>query len=396
MKVGILHTGKMGYSLATAAKRNGHDVYWASSGRSNASIERGKSGDLIDLVTIERMSTECDVIVSICMGAGVMPNAKSVIDAKFSGIYVDANHIGDASHEDHLSEMLNSAGISYVDASIYGWPYPHENDPNGERTLYLFGQDAGKIGQIFNGEIFECKVSEISAKEIKRQREVADRTNCMPHINHGYGVVEFPDALNIDNKFIDEYMMRREADEPQDYYIDDEGFYVNRGGYRFTKSQVDQAPRRYLKLFNESSPKEDIDLYNNIEICVSKCINAYRGIYPEVYDCLQWRTDAHIASYPPIAGMGMHHDNAIGTAGKNENPIFNVLSMSLILSDRCEGGELEFKYISKVFKPKNGTLIIYPSGFLGSHAVRPVESGVRISYLEFFGHGSVSGQIKPI
>ena len=396
VKIGILHPGKMGSSLAMAAKRNGHSVYFASEGRSADTVERARVAGIEDLISIENISKTCDVIISICMGGGVMPNAKAVISAGFSGIYIDANHIGDRSHEDHLAEMIMSAGIDYVESAIYGWPYPHETDPYGERTIYLYGAMSAKVAEILDGDIFKCIVSDTWAKEIKRQREIADRSDCMPHVNHGYGIVEFPNALQVDNDFMDEYISRRGLNEPQDYYIDDDGFYVNRGGYRFTKAQVYEAPVRYLNLVDESSPKEDVDFYNEIEACVSKCINAYRGIYPEVYHCLQWRTDAHIAAYSPGAGMGIHHDNGIGTAGKNENPIFNVLSMSLILSDRCTGGELVFKYINKEFKPKNGTLIIYPAGFLGSHAVRTVESGLRISYLEFFGHGSISGQVKRI
>jgi hypothetical protein len=68
----------------------------------------------------------------------------------------------------------------------------------------------------------------------------------------------------------------------------------------------------------------------------------------------------------------------------------------MILSDRCTGGELVLKYINKEFPPKKGSVIIYPAGFLGSHAVNKVESGLRISYLEFFGQGTTSGQTKPI
>lgn len=396
MKIGILNTGKMGTSLGVAAQKNGHQVFWASDGRSPQSRKRAEDSEFTEVNSIARMAAECDVIVSICMGAGVMPNARSVIEAGFSGIYIDANHIGDVNHESHLAEMLVASGVDYIDASIYGWPYPHESDPDGERTLYLFGKSASTASSVFSGDIFDCVVTDVSAKEIKRQREISDRQDCMPNINHGYGIVEFKNAIHIDNGFIDEYIRRREECEPQDYHVDEDGFYVNRGGYRFTKAQIDEAPRRYLNLVNDSSPQEDIDFYKNIEIAISKCINAYRGIYPEVYDCVQWRTDAHIACYPPGAGMGMHHDNAIGKAGKNENPIFNVLSLSLILSDRCDGGELEMKYINKMFKPENGTLIIYPAGFLGSHSVHRVKSGIRISYLEFFGHGSVSGQTKPI
>ncbi len=395
-RVGILNTGKMGTSLGIAAQRNGHDVFWASSGRSDTSKNLAIENGFTDLVTIEKMSLECDIIISICMGSGVMPNALAVASSGFNGIYVDANHIGDASHENHLKSIIENAGIIYIDSAIYGWPYPHESDPNGERTMYLFGDSADVVKSVIDGDIFSCIIADISSKEIKRQREISDRSDCAPHINHGYGVVEFPGIIQIDDLFIDEYMKRREEAEPQDYTIDSEGFYVNRGGYRFTKENIDEAPRRYLNLTPSGCPNEDIDFHKKIEDAISKCINAYRGIYPEVYDCVRWRTDAHIAAYPRGAGMGMHHDNSIGANGKNENPIFNVLSLSMILSDRCTGGELVLKYINKEFPPKKGSVIIYPAGFLGSHAVNKVESGLRISYLEFFGQGTTSGQTKPI
>lgn len=35
LKVGILHPGKMGMSLAVSAQHTGHTVYWASEGRSS-------------------------------------------------------------------------------------------------------------------------------------------------------------------------------------------------------------------------------------------------------------------------------------------------------------------------------------------------------------------------
>lgn len=396
LKVGILHPGKMGSSLALAAQRNNNIVYWASDSRSVETRSRAEAIGMIEFKSITEVAKECDVIISICMGGGVVPNASAVIASGFKGIYVDANHIGDRSHEQHLKRMIEDAGISYIDSAIYGWPYPHESDPYGERTIYLSGEKAEVVKSILHGDIFDCVVTEESSKEIKRKREIEDRQDCAPHIDHGYGIVEFPNIINIDDSFIDEYMKRRDAVEPIDYYIDDDGFYINRGGYKFTKEQVDEAPRRYLNLTPDGCPQEDIDFHREIEIAISKCINAYRGIYPEVQDCVRWRTDAHLAAYGPGGGMGMHHDNAIGGASENENPIFNVLSLSMIVSDRCTGGNLVMKYINKSFPPRKGTVIIYPSGFLGSHAVEKVESGLRISYLEFFGQGSISGQAKPI
>ena len=88
----------------------------------------------------------------------------------------------------------------------------------------------------------------------------------------------------------------------------------------------------------------------------------------------------------------LHHDCAIGSSAENENSAFNVISASLIISDRCDGGELGLKFINKSFKPVKGTAVLYPSGFTGAHYVEPVTRGQRISYLEFFGHGTKLGQ----
>ena len=94
--------------------------------------------------------------------------------------------------------------------------------------------------------------------------------------------------------------------------------------------------------------------------------------------------------------MGLHHDNAIGGASANENPLFNVVSGSLILWDKCEGGALEFRFIKNKIKPKAGSAVFYPSSFMGSHAVEKIRMGLRISYLEFFGHGTRPGQVKRL
>ena len=38
-----------------------------------------------------------------------------------------------------------------------------------------------------------------------------------------------------------------------------------------------------------------------------------------------------------------------------------------------------------------GTVILYPSNYIGSHAVAPVTRGERLSYLEFYGQGTPGG-----
>ena len=42
MRIGILHPGEMGISIAASAKNSGCDVYWASEGRRPATRERAE------------------------------------------------------------------------------------------------------------------------------------------------------------------------------------------------------------------------------------------------------------------------------------------------------------------------------------------------------------------
>lgn len=218
----------------------------------------------------------------------------------------------------------------------------------------------------------------------------------MRHTDHGYGIVEFHDVISIDDGFILPWLERRRLAEPRDYTIDENGFYINRGGYKFTEEQIKGAPERYLNLAPSEGSKEDVDFNSKLEKAMFDCINGYSALYPESKDCLWWRSDSHVAVYGVGAGMGMHHDNAIGGSSANENPLFNVVSGSLVIYDKCLGGELEFRFIKDKIKPKSGSAVFYPSSFMGSHAVSKITDGIRISYLEFFGHGSRPGQTKKI
>lgn len=398
VNVGVLHPGKMGASIALALAANGHKVFFALDGRSAETIERAKNVEnSVNVSTIENMVKNVDVIFSICMGSGVLPNIEQVRESGFRGVYVDCNHIQEDSFENKIEGMLARFDIFYVESAIYGWPYPHENDPYGERTIYFSGEEAEKVASLIDGKIFSAVVTEnISAKQTKKNREISDRKSNKKMIKHGYGIVEFQDVVDIDDVFVDSWMERLKNNEPDDYRLDEDGFYVNRGGYKFPKETIDESPKRFLNLLPSDVSQEDKSFVEKLDQAMFECIHAYIGEFPEAKDCLRWRSDSHIAYYPVGAGMGFHHDNAIGGASENENPLFNVVSGSLILSDRCSGGGLGFKTVEGLIEPKKGSAIFYPSSFMGTHMVGPVTEGVRISYLEFFGHGSRVGQTRNI
>lgn len=211
----------------------------------------------------------------------------------------------------------------------------------------------------------------------------------MEFIDHGFGVIEFPEAVSIDQSFLKEWTERRRAEQPDDYVLQEDGTYLNRGGYSFTAEQIAEAPRRILKL--GGGDKDDVDFYQTIFDGMTRCVEQYQELFPEVTPCVWWRTYPHLAIYEVGGNMGFHHDNLVGDGEKSATSILTVLTGSMVLNDDFEGGDLVFKYPEISLAPKAGGAVIYSAGYLGTHAVEPVTSGSRISYLEFFGHGHNEG-----
>lgn len=190
MKIGILHPGSMGSSVGLVLQEQGHDVFWASEERSEATRERAKS--FIEKETIEELLDEVDVVFSICWQGGVIPNLHAATSANYEGIFVDANFVEGGDIGKHIqasnskgifqSELLavgNAGSFSYVDAAIYGYPIPGPENYTNERSFYLFGDDAGIIADLFEETPFDGVVLDEPAKMFRQQRmdnEADERT----------------------------------------------------------------------------------------------------------------------------------------------------------------------------------------------------------------------------
>ena len=175
--------------MGKAFQENGHEVLWASEGRSVQTQIRATKAGFRDVGTAEAMAQEADAILAIHDGAGVFavyqidtpeevvkfPVAESVITAGFRGLYIDANtiiqtpdgpNIGytiprEAQWEDAMGEYVTSSGATYTGAAVYGFPpsqkaqgeYPHRTrtDPGSRRTeglvryLYVDGDHAQRV-----------------------------------------------------------------------------------------------------------------------------------------------------------------------------------------------------------------------------------------------------------
>lgn len=153
MKVGILHPGEMGVSVAASAKDGGHSVYWASEGRSPETRSRAERAGLSNLETLAALCSTVEVIISVCPPHAAGEVLESVINEGFRGIFVEANAIS-PQKSILLAEESASHGISYVDGGIVGGP---AWEP-GSTILYLGGAGVEKIAALFTDGPLEIRI----------------------------------------------------------------------------------------------------------------------------------------------------------------------------------------------------------------------------------------------
>ena len=149
--IGLLHPGEMGAAVgAVLAEQN--SVWWASCGRSPATVRRSSAAGLTDVGSIEAIRDGCDLIISICPPAAARDVARQI--SGFAGVYLDANAISPATARE-VAGLVQAGGASYLDGGIIGGP-PTAQSP-GTR-LYLSGPDGARVAQLFSGTAVDARV----------------------------------------------------------------------------------------------------------------------------------------------------------------------------------------------------------------------------------------------
>lgn len=152
-KIGILHPGEMGVSIAASAINSKNEVYWVSQGRSEKTRLRAEQQRLIELSSVEQLCQTCEIIMSVCPPHVAEEVASSVLEAGFKGLYLDANAIA-PQRATELGTQMDEAGVHFVDGGIIGGP-AWEPD---ETWLYLSGEHAPKIAACFSNGLLETKI----------------------------------------------------------------------------------------------------------------------------------------------------------------------------------------------------------------------------------------------
>jgi 3-hydroxyisobutyrate dehydrogenase-like beta-hydroxyacid dehydrogenase len=146
--IGVLHPGEMGAAVGAALVGVGHEVLWASEGRSEETRRRAEDSRLEDAGSVAGLLRRSDAVLSICPPAAALEVAEQA--RGFPGIYVDANAIAPETAE----RVAGVLGEAYVDGGIIG-PPPAES---GTTRLYLSGGKAAGVAQLFDGARIEPRV----------------------------------------------------------------------------------------------------------------------------------------------------------------------------------------------------------------------------------------------
>ncbi len=152
-KIGIIHPGEMGVSIAASAIQSGHEVYWLTAGRSPNTRARAETHQLTGLQSLEELSRTCETIISICPPQAAEDVARGVAHTSFQGLYLDANAIS-PERAVKIGQMMETHGIAFVDGGIIGGPAWTPN----ETWLYLSGPRAEEIAACFAGGRLETKI----------------------------------------------------------------------------------------------------------------------------------------------------------------------------------------------------------------------------------------------
>lgn len=201
MKIGILHPGEMGVSIAVSAQNSGHTVHWASEDRGEKTRERARAQELIDAGTLKELCGVCRIMLCICPPHAAEAVAHQVINAGFEGIYLDANAIS-PQRSRTIGGLMQAAGIHYVDGGIIGGP---AWEPKST-WLYLSGEKAGEIAGCFSGGPLETRVigDEIGKASALKM--------CYASYTKGTsallcGVLATADALHVDQELLEQWEM---------------------------------------------------------------------------------------------------------------------------------------------------------------------------------------------
>jgi 3-hydroxyisobutyrate dehydrogenase-like beta-hydroxyacid dehydrogenase len=147
-RVGLLHPGAMGAALGAQLVGRGHQVLWASRGRSGSTAARATRAGLLDVGSIDELLRRSELVISVCPPHAAVETARSA--SGFAGPFLDANAVSPAT----AAAIAHAVGGRTADGGIVG-PPPTDS---GTTRLYLSGSAAPDFQALFTGTAVGVRV----------------------------------------------------------------------------------------------------------------------------------------------------------------------------------------------------------------------------------------------
>lgn len=148
---------------------------------------------------------------------------------------------------------------------------------------------------------------------------------------------------------------------------------------KFSASQTSadpiDIPDQSIRTSHGLSISRNANVNENMKLINNKCYDLVASAlhkYKEIFKIEQEIKNAEfygLLRYSVGEQYGFHYDG--GTESKRS------ISVLIYLNDDYEGGEIEFPNFNLKFKPKAGTLVLFPSNYAYGHIAHPVTSGTK-------------------
>ena len=116
-----------------------------------------------------------------------------------------------------------------------------------------------------------------------------------------------------------------------------------------------------------------LDIEEILEASLSECLEDYQtkytvdGVIPEDWQLVRYGEGQQFTTH-----LDENYDNP------------RTISLTMYINDDYTGGELEYVWFNKTYRPDPGDIIIFPSNYIFSHKVHKVLSGTRYVVVRFY------------
>lgn len=204
------------------------------------------------------------------------------------------------------------------------------------------------------------------------------------------GIVKFSNCFDVTDDELTQLVSQVEMSFQDNYQFvyDEDGNLlhgINKSYHIVPAEHIFALPVRIYDNLN-------VELVTRLEESIQKHLVQYVLMFPEVMRSIWWRTVGHVSAYPAGTSLDTHSDNDVnyrpGSTPIDQAAVQHSLSCTAVLNDDFDGGNLFFEYYDVDVDVKKGDILFFPSNYVGTHCVKLIKSGIRFSYVSWYGQGS--------